>query len=165
MAAHLFTSDCYRLALSVSTLLHRIRLALASLWELSEGDTIRLGATELGLEGNMKIRWTAMITGAAVVLLTASFGAKAEPGDGDSVHHDHYWHHSRGVWHHKHNWDHARGDSDRYAVARSVSAGPSSAGPAGAPAPLLAAGIPAFALIGGGLGVRGLMRRYRLRKQ
>jgi hypothetical protein len=42
-----------------------------------------------------------------------------------------------------------------------VSAGASSAGPSGAPAPLLAAGIPAFALIGGSLGVRGLMRRFR----
>jgi hypothetical protein len=45
-----------------------------------------------------------------------------------------------------------------------VSAGASSAGPSGAPAPLLAAGIPAFALIGGSLGVRGLMRAFRRRK-
>jgi len=34
----------------------------------------------------------------------------------------------------------------------------------GSPAPLLAAGIPAFALIGGAAGVRGLMRAFRRRK-
>jgi hypothetical protein len=109
----------------------------------------------------MRTRWTAMITGAAVVLLAASYGANADPADGGGVRHDHYWDHPRdGERHHDHYWDHASGGAPQ-TVGGSESAAPSSAGPAGAPAPLLAAGIPAFALIGGTLGVRGLMRRFR----
>ena len=109
----------------------------------------------------MRTRWIAVITGAAVVLLATSYGASADPADG-GVRHDHYWDHPRdGGWHHDHYWDHASGGNTSSVAGSSVSAGASSAGPSGAPAPLLAAGIPAFALIGGSLGVRGLMRRFR----
>jgi hypothetical protein len=113
----------------------------------------------------MKTRWAAVITGAAVVLLAASYGANADPAEGDGLRHDHYWDHPRdGGWHHDHPWDHASGGTTVNSIGSSASAGASSAGPAGAPAPLLAAGIPAFALIGGTAGVRGLMRAFRRRK-
>jgi len=113
----------------------------------------------------MKTRWAAVITGAAVVLLTASYGANADPADRDGARHDHYWDHPRdGGWHRDHSWDHASGGTVVQAIGSSESAGSSSAGPAGAPAPLLAAGIPAFALIGGSLGIRRLMRALRRRK-
>jgi len=116
------------------------------------------------LEGNMRTRWTAMIGGAAVVLLAASYGANADPADGDGVRHDHYWDHPRdGGRHHDHYWDHASGGIAQNAIGSSEGAGRSA--PAGAPARLLAAGIPAFALIGGSLGVRGLMRAFRRRNK
>jgi hypothetical protein len=109
----------------------------------------------------MKLRWPAAITGAAVVFLAASYAANAVPADSEGLRQDHYWGHHRG-WHHDHPWDHARGGLN--AIGSSESAGASSAGPSRAPAPLLAAGIPAFALIGGAAGVRGLMRKFRRRK-
>ena len=117
---------------------------------------------ELFLEENMKLRWPAVIAGAAVVFLAASYGANAAPADG-GLRHDQNWDHPRdGGRHHDHPWDHARGGLN--AIGSSESAGASSAGPSGAPAPLLAAGIPAFALIGGAAGARGLMQAFRRRK-
>ena len=116
-------------------------------------------------EGNMKARRAAVMTGAAVMLLAASYGANADPADGDGLRHDHYWYHPReGRWHQDHHWHHASDGTTLNAIGSSDGAGSSSAGPAGAPAPLLAAGIPAFALIGGTAGVRGLMRVFRRRK-
>jgi hypothetical protein len=113
----------------------------------------------------MKARRAGVITGAAVVLLVTAYGANADPADGNGARHDHYWdHHRDGGWRHDHPWDHANGGTTLSTISSGGSAGASSAGPAGAPAPLLAAGIPAFALLGGTVGVRGLMRAFRRRK-
>jgi hypothetical protein len=113
----------------------------------------------------MKTRWIAVIAGAAVVVLTASYGAYADPGDGwrvDRADHDradHDWDHAKGFHHHW--WDHDKDASWQTAAAGGQSGG--SSGPAPVPAPLLAAGIPAFALLGGTVGLRSMVRKFRRR--